>query len=191
MFEKNDEFAQTAGADLLSDRLLQAYESVQCSLDRLEDRLARKEKELLAKTDSLLEELKSAQTQTSAKNPEPPESVAPVAPPETIPPVTVTEIKYAPSPEAEAEITALKEKLQRVEKERNEALNRADALEGECNFLKRERDLAIRAQTLSPEQKQNLVRLEHESYKIAEIHERLNYVIETVRSVLEPEKEKA
>ncbi len=171
MFGKNDSSAPPAPADILYDRLIQGQDFIQSALDRLEDRIAEKEKEFLLKNDS---------AGLKAENPPVISEQA-----KTEPPVTAR-VEYRLPPETELEIATLREKLRLSEKERNDALNRADVLETEYNLLKRERDLALRSQTLSPEQKQNFVRLEHESYKIAEINERLDYVIETVRTVLEP-----
>lgn len=84
----------------------------------------------------------------------------------------------------------LEQKVRTVETERNQALNRADDLETELNITRRERDMALRGRDFTPEQKQFFVKLEHESYKVAEISERLENVIDSVRGVLTDPNEK-
>lgn len=61
---------------------------------------------------------------------------------------------------------------------------KVDTMQMELELSQRERDIALRKQSMTPEQKQLLVKLEYENYKIYETIERIDYISEELKKIL-------
>jgi hypothetical protein len=66
---------------------------------------------------------------------------------------------------------------------------KVDTMQMELELSQRERDIALRKQSMTPEQKQLLVKLEYENYKIYETIERIDYISEELKKILGEEND--
>lgn len=66
-------------------------------------------------------------------------------------------------------------------------MSKVDNMQVELELAQRERDIALRKQGITSEQKQLLVKMEYESYKINETIERIDHIATMVRTILETE----
>jgi hypothetical protein len=84
----------------------------------------------------------------------------------------------------EAQNQALDEKYKSAYSLLQKEMVKVDTMQMELELAQRERDIALRKQSLTPEQKQLLIKLEHENYKINESIERIDYISEALRKIL-------
>ncbi len=61
---------------------------------------------------------------------------------------------------------------------------KVDTMQMELELAQRERDIALRKQSMTPEQKQLFVKLEYENYKIYETIERIDYISDELKKIL-------
>ena len=66
-------------------------------------------------------------------------------------------------------------------------MNKVDKIQMELELATRERDIALRKQGITNEQKQLLVKMEHEGYKINETLERIEHISDMIKELLETE----
>gem|GEM_PF-5488956 len=91
--------------------------------------------------------------------------------------------------ELETQNKALEEKYQTTYALLQKEMVKVDTIQMALELAQRERDVALRKQSLTPEQKKLLVKLEHENYKINEAIERIDYISETLGKIIAPNTE--
>jgi hypothetical protein len=79
---------------------------------------------------------------------------------------------------------ALEEKYQATYQLLQKEMVKVDTIQMELELAQRERDIALRKQSISPEQKQLLIKLEHENYNIKEAIERIDYISQSLKQIL-------
>jgi hypothetical protein len=78
----------------------------------------------------------------------------------------------------------LEEKYQTTYALLQKEMVKVDTMQMELELLQRERDIALRKQSMTPEQKQLFVKLEYENYKIYETIERIDYISDELKKIL-------
>ena len=63
-------------------------------------------------------------------------------------------------------------------------MNKVDAMQVELELALRERDMSLRKHGITPEQKQLLVKMEYEGYKINETLERIEHISDMIKNIL-------
>lgn len=89
--------------------------------------------------------------------------------------------------ELEIENKVLEEKSNKTYKMLQKEMVKVDTMQMELELAQRERDIALRKQSMTAEQKKLLIKLEHEHYKINEVVERIDYISDSLRTILNPE----
>lgn len=79
---------------------------------------------------------------------------------------------------------SLEQQYQKTYQSLQKEMLKVDTMQMELELLQRERDIALRKQSLSPEQKQLLVKLEYENYRINETIERIDYISDTLKTIV-------
>lgn len=92
--------------------------------------------------------------------------------------------------EAELTKTLSEEKAAHNQKMLYAEMNKVDKIQMELELATRERDIALRKQGITNEQKQLLVKMEHEGYKINETLERIEHISDMIKGLLEEEENK-
>lgn len=78
----------------------------------------------------------------------------------------------------------LEEKYQTTYTLLQKEMVKVDTMQMELELAQRERDIALRKQSMTPEQKQLFVKLEYENYKIYETIERIDYISDELKKIL-------